>query len=104
MGTTAEDVADTMRKNSVQGVRNAVRFLNPIIRYLHVCLKTEAIDMDVTRGDRLRLLFPRGRVLEVAIPTPAIQFIQAFDSGSYPELDLGPKASHPDFILPKQPS
>jgi hypothetical protein len=40
MGGTADEVAATLRVKGVQGVRNTVRLLNPVVRYVQITLGT----------------------------------------------------------------
>jgi len=42
LGDTPDTVAATFRTHKVQGVRNAARYLNPIVRYVQVCFKNES--------------------------------------------------------------
>ena len=35
LGNTPDEVADTLRASGITGVRNTVRFLNPIVRFAH---------------------------------------------------------------------
>jgi hypothetical protein len=87
LGTTPEEVAATLQSQGIRGVRNTVRFLNPIVRYAKSCLDG-ASEIDLIHGDRLRIVFATGEVNEVPVPQPVQQFLIAFHQGNYPELEL----------------
>ena len=76
-----------MKANGVQGVRNTVRFLHPLVRYLQSQLRVDA-SLDLMQRDRLRLTFGNGREEEAILPEAARQFMDGFDRGAYPELEL----------------
>lgn len=89
MGGTPEDVAASLRAVGVQGVRNAVRNLNPVVRYVQAAMRLDNLDMDVMTGQTVRLNNSSVvRILEVALPEPVKQFMHAFNRGSYPDLEL----------------
>jgi hypothetical protein len=87
-GGTAEEVAAALKAKGIQGVRNAARFLNPIVRYAQGRVKVDALGLDVMKGDTLRLIFHDGRKEEAPLPPAARQFLDAFNRGKYPELEL----------------
>src|SRR5262245_39883552 len=87
LGRTADEVAATLKTQGVRGVRNTVRFLNPVVRYVspRVAGLTTA---DVMRGDVLCLAIRGGRKEEVALPQAIRDFPDAFNRRAYPELEL----------------
>lgn len=86
MGTTAEEVAATLRANGIQGVRNTVRVLNPIVRYLQDTLRIDSLDADLMTGNYVRI---NGTgVPQVPLPQPVLDFLDAFSRGAYPDLEL----------------
>jgi hypothetical protein len=85
MGGTAEDVAATMRAEGVQGVRNAVRVLNPVVRLLQNTLRQDNLELDVMTGKTVRLNSGKE---EVALPEAVRQFLDAFNRGAYRDLEL----------------
>jgi hypothetical protein len=87
LGTTPGMVADALRARGIQGVRNTVRFLNPIVRYAHSLL-TDVYGIDLIQGDRLRIEFANGTTNEVAVPEPVLQFLEQFHRGQYPDLEM----------------
>ena len=91
MGGTADEIAATLRAKGVRGVRNAVRFLNPVVRYVQNTLRYDNLDLDVMTGKTIRL--NSGSVVkmqEVAIPEAVRQFLDAFNRGAYPDVELPP--------------
>jgi hypothetical protein len=91
LGETPDQVANVFRVLGIKGVRNTVRFLNPVVRYTH-CLVKNALGIDIILGDRLRIYVPEGSSREVEVPTAVVQFLERFHRGEYPdlELDVGP--------------
>jgi len=89
MGRTADEVAASLRTKGVQGVRNTVRLLNPVVRYVQNTLQHDNLDLDVMTGKTIRLNSGSVvRIQEVAIPEAVRQFIDAFNKGAYPDLEL----------------
>jgi hypothetical protein len=87
LGNTPDAVADVLRARSITGVRNAVRFLNPIVRYAHTKI-SGAYGIDLIQGDKLRIEFAKGEVTEIAVPGPVRRFLEWFDQGRYPDLEM----------------
>ena len=87
LGRTPDEVAESLRACHIRGVRNTVRILNPIVRYV-VSRTPDARTVDLTRGDRLRIVFATGRVSEIAVPDAAMQFLERFHRGEYPDLEM----------------
>jgi len=87
LGRTPEEVADALRARGIRGVRNTVRFLNPIVRYAHTCA-ADVYGIDLILGDRLRIIFADGQATELAVPDPVLQFLDRFHRGLYPELEM----------------
>lgn len=90
MGSNADEVAAALRAKGVQGARNAVRVLNPVVRYVQNALRQDNLDLDVMTGKTMRL---HGGVVgkqEVELPAAVNQFLDAFNRGAYPDLELPP--------------
>jgi hypothetical protein len=87
LGDTREQVAETLLANHVQGVRDTVRTLNPVVRFIHIHLKNEDLDLDVIPGHIIRYKVAKQNG-EVALPKPVMQFLDAFNAGKHPELEL----------------
>lgn len=87
LGYSPDEVAESLRSAGIRGVRNTVRFLNPVVRYARTFLP-DAQGIDLIQGDRLRIIFANGSVSEVAVPEPVLRFLDAFHRGQYPDLEL----------------
>ena len=87
LGNTPDEVADSLRAQGINGVRNTVRFLNPVVRYVHT-LVADAYGIDLILGDRLRIVFANGRVSEVVVPQAVLRFLDEFHRGRYPDLEM----------------
>jgi hypothetical protein len=92
LGQTADEVAAFLKKQQIQGVRNTVRFLNPIVRYVQGQV-SDARTIDVMTGETLRILFLDGRRQEVSLPKAVKEFLDAFNRGAFPDLELPPDTS-----------
>ncbi|HVX13332.1 MAG TPA: hypothetical protein VHC22_19260 [Pirellulales bacterium] len=86
MGANSEEVASTLRAAGVQGVRNTVRVLNPIVRYVQNMLRRDNLDADVMTGNTIRIHGAGGQ--EVVLPKAIVDFLDAFNQGTYPDLEL----------------
>ena len=91
LGQTAQEVAASLRNQQIQGVRNTVRFLNPVVRYVQRQV-TGARAIDVMSGDTVRIAFPDGAKEEVPLPQAVKDFLDAFNRGAFPDLELPPDA------------
>ncbi|HJZ53404.1 MAG TPA: hypothetical protein VKE74_00510 [Gemmataceae bacterium] len=87
LGRTPDEVADSLRARGVTGVRNTVRFLNPVVRYVHTLIPG-TYGIDLILGDRLRIVFADSRVTEVPVPEAVLGFLEAFHRGQYPDLEM----------------
>src|SRR5436190_15798462 len=93
LGSTADDIAATLRAQNVRGVRNTVRHLNPIVRFVQQHLRIDDYGLDLLHGDgmssyTLRMTLPSGAKEEAVLPEPVKAFLDAFNSGGYPGLEL----------------
>ena len=79
MGSSAGEVAATLRAAGVQGVRNTVRVLNPIVRYVQNMLRGDNLDADVMTGRTFRVYGAGGQ--EVPLPHAVVDFLDAFNRG-----------------------
>jgi len=86
LGATPDAVAESLRALGIRGIRNTVRTLNPIVRY--VAAQTPGILVDLILVSRLRIVFVSGEVTEVAMPEPVLQFLAEFHRGRYPDLEM----------------
>jgi hypothetical protein len=87
LGHSADEVADALRAKGIKGVRNTVRFLNPIVRYAHT-RQADVYGIDLIQGDCLRIVFANGQAEEIAVPEPVQRFLDNFHRGQYPDLEM----------------
>jgi hypothetical protein len=87
LGRTPDEVADALRRLGIRGVRNTVRFLNPVVRYAHTRV-ADVYGIDLINEGRLRIVFADGRVEELAVPEPVRQFLDDFHRGRHPDLEM----------------
>ena len=88
LGATQDDVAASLKANGVQGVRNAARTLNIIVRYVQGRIRVDAWSLDMMMPGKLRLTYGDGRTAEAFIPEAVRLFLDAFNHGRYPDLEL----------------
>ena len=88
LGNSPDEVASTLKGGGIRGIRNAARFFNPLVRYLHGQIGTRALTIDVMQWDRVRVLFDDGSQEEALLPSAILLFLDAFNRGAYPELHL----------------
>jgi hypothetical protein len=88
LGSSPGDVASTLRQHDVKGVRNTVRFLNPIVRFIRTQPNLGAADCDVILGNILRVRLPGGSEEHITVPRPIVDFLKLFNNGGYPDLEL----------------
>ena len=87
LGRTPDEVAHALRAHGVRGVRNTVRILNPIVRYVTAQLP-DARAIDLILVDRLRIVFASGEKTEVPVPEAVLRFLEMFHRGEYPDLEM----------------
>jgi hypothetical protein len=93
LGDSADTVARTLQEHGVKGVRNTVRYLNPIVRFAQSRLRLDDYRLDVAHGDGmptyiLRMTLPNGAEESVRFPEAVKDFLDAFNSGKHAELEL----------------
>jgi hypothetical protein len=92
LGNTAEIVAATLKGMNISGVRNTVRYLNPVVRFVQQRLRIDDYRLDLLHGDgipyTLRMTVPNGGKDEVVLPDAVKQFLDGFNLGAYPDLEL----------------
>jgi hypothetical protein len=87
LGRTPDEVADALRACGIKGVRNTVRILNPIVRYVTARVP-EARAIDLILVDRLRIIFASGEATEEPVPQAVLEFLEMFHRGAYPDLEM----------------
>jgi hypothetical protein len=88
LGSSAEEVAATLQTHGIRGVRNTTRILNPIVRYAQGRVPGNAMSLDVMKPDTLRLIHQSGAEEEASLPLPVRHFLDAFNRGMHPDLEL----------------
>jgi hypothetical protein len=88
LGASADEVAASLLKNGTKGIRNTVRFLNPIVRFVQRELHVDDFAPDLMQPNILRMTLPDGTTEQVALPQPVQAFLEAFNRGEYPNLEL----------------
>ena len=92
LGQTPQEVAATLKAMGVKGVRNTIRHLNPIVRFTQRQLRIDDYRLAVAHGDGvpylLRLTLPDGATQETAFPEPVKAFLDDFNAGAYPDMEL----------------
>jgi hypothetical protein len=89
LGATPDAVANALRALGIQGVRNTVRFLNPVVRYAYALLP-DVKSIDIILGDRLRIVFAKDNEQVVEVPEAVLRFLDAFHRGEYSDLEMQP--------------
>lgn len=99
LGETPDQVANSFRALGIRGIRNTVRFLNPLVRYAHTVIQ-DGVAMDIILGDRLRIDYGEGRITDIPVPAPVRQFLDLFHKGKFPDLELpvGPDGTVVTYI------
>jgi hypothetical protein len=87
LGNSPDNIAHSLRARGIKGVRNTVRFLNPIVRYAY-SITTNVYGIDIIQKDKLRIIFADERVTEVPVPHAVLEFLDLFHRGRYPDLEM----------------
>ena len=93
LGSTSAEIARNLSALGILGTPNAVRVLNPVVKYVMMNFKKDVLMMDVIKGDRLTITYANWKKEEVPFPPAVIEFLQRFNGHEYP-----------DLILPHDPS
>lgn len=95
LGDTANAVADTLKGNDIRGVRNTVRHLNPVVRYLQRHLRIDDYELSLPHTDgrhQVSMTTPGGAPKTMDLPAAIDEFLTSFNRGDFPELELPPAA------------
>jgi hypothetical protein len=87
LGNSPTEVAQTLRGQQIQGVRNTARFLNPVCRYVEAAFSLDILSVDLLNYQTLRIRCPDGTSLTAELPDSIKDFLQAFNRGAYPEIE-----------------
>lgn len=86
VGSTPDQVAETLRQAGVRGMRDSTSFMNPIVRHLNRTLNIGG-RLEVGAGGAVLRLQLDGKVREVPLPLPVQVFLDGFHRGLYPDLE-----------------
>jgi hypothetical protein len=86
MGSTPDQVAETLRRTRVRGMRDSTPFMNPVVRHLNRTLNIGG-RLEVGAGGSVLRLQLEGKVREVPLPVPVQAFLDCFHRGLYPDLE-----------------
>ncbi len=86
LGSTPDQVAETLRRERIQGMRDSTSFMNPVVRHLNRTL-TIGGRLEVGAGGTVLRLQLEGKVQEVPLPVPVQAFLDCFHPGLYPDLE-----------------
>jgi hypothetical protein len=89
----AHAVATTLRAAGIKGTRNTIRNLNPVVRFVQLQLRVDNYNLEVLNGNGgtdyvLHVLWSDGTEGSIAFPRPVKEFLDAFNSGAFPDLEL----------------
>lgn len=86
IGSTADEIAATLRASGIRGIRHSTRYFNPVVQYVYRQLGNHALHINVKHGTTLIVVGGTG-IREVVL-SPAIRsFLAAFNAGQYPDLE-----------------
>ncbi len=86
MGSTPDQVAETLRQARVRGLRDSPSFMNPVVRHHNHTLNIGG-RLEVGAGGTVLRLQREGKVKEGPLPLPVQAFLDGFDHGLYPDLE-----------------
>ncbi len=88
LGDSPDAIVRLMQAKHLQGVRNTVRFLNPIVRLLSSSLGLREADLDLIERGTLRVRLTAGDRVYLPLPRAVGEFLDRFNSGAYPDLEM----------------
>ena len=86
LGSTPDQVAETLRRERIQGMRDSTSFMNPVVRHLNRTLNIGG-RLEVGAGGTVLRLQQGGKVKELPLPVPVQAFLDCFHRGLYPDLE-----------------
>lgn len=84
LGQTPDEVAAVLRARGIQGVPNAIRSLNPIVRYAQEVVGP--VRSAHLINDVLFVTFSDGRQHQEDLPHAVREFLDNFNRGAYSDL------------------
>lgn len=91
MGKTGDDVAAFLRANSCRGFMRGGGFPNPPVRYLYRRFDDGVLHLSALTPSRWGTLVLHridGRFEEIALPVAIAEFLELFQEGEFPDLEL----------------
>jgi hypothetical protein len=88
LGSTADEVADSLRLLAIRGVPNTVRSLNPVVRYAMSLITDDVVMLDVIRHGVLTVTHAGWRQDTIPLSPAVVEFLEKFNGGDYPDLIL----------------
>jgi hypothetical protein len=91
MGQAADQVAELLRAAGCRGFRNG-GFPSPVFRYVYRKFDEGNLILVYSRPgkpSKIYLYLGDGKREEILLPPAIAEFLDNFDQGSYPDLDLG---------------
>ena len=86
MGSTPEQVAGTLKRERIRGMRDSTSLMNPVVRYLNQNLDIGG-RLEVGAGGTTLHLLRSGKVTQVPLPLAVQGFLDCFHRGLYPDLE-----------------
>ena len=86
MGSSPEQVAATLRRVQIQGMRDSTSVMNPVVRYLNQNLNIGG-RLEVGAGGATLYLQLAGKLKQVPLPVAVQGFLEFFHRGLYPDLE-----------------
>jgi hypothetical protein len=86
IGTSPDEIAATLRRAWIRGVRGSTSFLNPIVRYLDQNLDLGGW-LEISADGTAMHLLPDGRLQQGSLPAAVQAFLNCFHRGLYPDLE-----------------
>jgi hypothetical protein len=99
LGDSADEIAAALDRHQIWGVRNTVRFLNPIVRYVQQELGIGPFNADLTDPETIRVALD-GTTIRTGLRQPIRDFLDAFNDGAYPELEADGVAGRLEVLAP----
>jgi hypothetical protein len=86
IGASPDEVAATLRRACIRGMRGSTSLLNPIVRYLNQNLDIGG-RLEVSSDGTATHLLPGGQLQQASLPISVQTFLNRFHRGLYPDLE-----------------
>src|SRR5690348_14624923 len=88
LGKSPDAIAAALKAHGIQGIRNTSRLLNPICRFIEATFSLSPLSVEIHDRDTVRIALPDGRKIEWLLPEPIKSFLDSFNQGAYPALEV----------------